>query len=132
MFLFFFKWTKPYKKGFLSFATLAIPSLSRSLQSTQFWVLVDGIDTSTDHVLKRADTKGEKSGQTIREQAKHSLKKSRIRETKHLSTNANNSTDAIGGWSKNTQKPDNPSGSVVSTMFCKAKSAKKPFFARRF
>ena len=32
--------------------------------------------------------------------------KSRIRETKHLSTDANNSTDAIGGWTKNTPKPD--------------------------
>ena len=28
------------------------------------------------------------------------LKKSRIRETKHLSTNADSSTDAIGGWTK--------------------------------
>ena len=27
-------------------------------------------------------------------------KKSRIRETKHLSTNADSSTDAIGGWTK--------------------------------
>ena len=33
-------------------------------------------------------------------------KKSRIRETKHLSTDAYSSTDAIGGWTKNTQKPD--------------------------
>ena len=42
-------------------------------------------------------------------------KKSRIRETKHLSTNADSSTDAIGGWTK-------------------AKSAKKTqhFLARRF
>ena len=41
-------------------------------------------------------------------------KKSRIRETKHLSTDADSSTDAIGGWTK-------------------AKSAKKKlFFARRF
>ena len=45
-------------------------------------------------------------------------------------TDADNSTDAMGGWTKNTQKPDNPSGSVVSTMFCKAKSAKKNFFWR--
>ena len=28
--------------------------------------------------------------------------KSRIRETKHLSTDADSSTDAIGGWTKNT------------------------------
>ena len=59
---------------------------------------------------------------------KRLVKKSRIREKKHLSTDADNSTDAIGGWSKNTQKPDNPLGSVVSTMFCKEKSAKKTFF----
>ena len=40
--------------------------------------------------------------------------KSRIRETKHLSTDADSSTDAIGGWTK-------------------AKSAKKKlFFARQF
>ena len=29
-----------------------------------------------------------------------------IRETKHLSTDADSSTDAIGGWTKNTPKPD--------------------------
>ena len=33
-------------------------------------------------------------------------KKFRIQETKHLSTDADSSTDAIGGWTKNTQKPD--------------------------
>ena len=33
-------------------------------------------------------------------------KKSRIQETKHLSTNADSSTDAIGRWTKNTPKPD--------------------------
>ena len=32
--------------------------------------------------------------------------KSRILETKHLSTDADSSTDAIGGWTKNTQKPN--------------------------
>ena len=32
-------------------------------------------------------------------------KKSRRRETKHLSTDADSSTDAIGGWTKNTPKP---------------------------
>ena len=31
-------------------------------------------------------------------------KKSGIRETKHLSTDADSSTDAIGGWTKNTPK----------------------------
>ena len=30
--------------------------------------------------------------------------KSRIRETKHLSTDADSSTDSIGGWTKNTKK----------------------------
>ena len=33
------------------------------------------------------------------------LKKSRIRETKHLSTDADISTDTTVGWTKNTQKP---------------------------
>ena len=37
---------------------------------------------------------------------KLNLKKSCIRETKHLSTDADSSTDAIGGWSENTPKPD--------------------------
>ena len=32
------------------------------------------------------------------------LKKSRIRETKHLSTDTDSSIDAIGGWTRNTQK----------------------------
>ena len=36
----------------------------------------------------------------------NSLKKSRIRETKHLSTDADSSTDAIGGWTKNNPKPN--------------------------
>ena len=30
--------------------------------------------------------------------------KSRIQETKHISTDADSSTDAIGGWTENTQK----------------------------
>ena len=33
-------------------------------------------------------------------------KKFRIWETKHLSADADSRTDAIGGWAKNTQKPD--------------------------
>ena len=33
-------------------------------------------------------------------------KKSRIRETKHLSTDADSSTDNTVGWTKNTQKPN--------------------------
>ena len=32
--------------------------------------------------------------------------KSRIRETKHLSTDANSSTDTTVGWTKNTPKPN--------------------------
>ena len=32
--------------------------------------------------------------------------KSRIQETKHLSTDADSSTEAIGRWTKNTSKPD--------------------------
>ena len=34
------------------------------------------------------------------------IEKSRIRESKHLSTDADSSTDAIGGSTKNTPKPD--------------------------
>ena len=30
-----------------------------------------------------------------------------MRETKHLSTDADSSNDAIGGWTKNTPKPQN-------------------------
>ena len=33
-------------------------------------------------------------------------KKPGIRETKHLSTDADSSTDTIEGWTKNTPKPD--------------------------
>ena len=33
------------------------------------------------------------------------FKKSRIRETKHLSTDADSSTDTTVGWTKNTQIP---------------------------
>ena len=33
-------------------------------------------------------------------------KKSRIRETKNLSTDADSSTDTTVGWAKNTQKPN--------------------------
>ena len=33
-------------------------------------------------------------------------KKSRIRETKHRLTDADSSTNAIEGWTKNNQKPD--------------------------
>ena len=34
------------------------------------------------------------------------LEKSCIRDTKHLLTDADSITDAIGGWTKNTPKPD--------------------------
>ena len=37
---------------------------------------------------------------------KNNFKKSRIQETKYLSTDADSSNDAIGGWTKNTQEPD--------------------------
>ena len=33
-------------------------------------------------------------------------KKFRMRETKHLSTDADSSTDTMVGWTKNTPKPD--------------------------
>ena len=33
------------------------------------------------------------------------LKKSRIRETKHLSTDADSSTDTTVGWTNNSRKP---------------------------
>ena len=33
------------------------------------------------------------------------VRKSCVRETKHLSTDANSSTDTTVGWTKNTQKP---------------------------
>ena len=53
-------------------------------------------------------------GKIILAQTLFVKKKSRIRETKHLSTDADSSTDAIGGWTK-------------------ANSAKKNFFfARQF
>ena len=35
-----------------------------------------------------------------------SKQKSRIRETKHLSTDADSSTDTTVGWNKNTPKPN--------------------------
>ena len=38
-------------------------------------------------------------------QIKYILKKSRIRETKHISTDADSSTDITVGWTKNSRKP---------------------------
>ena len=38
--------------------------------------------------------------------SRYSVVKSRIRETKHLSTDADSSTDTTVGWTKNTQKPN--------------------------
>ena len=49
--------------------------------------------------------RGEEGGARRRFMSKFQ-EKSRIRETKHLSTDADSSTDAIGGWTKNTPKPD--------------------------
>ena len=63
------------------------------------------------HVGTNHDAEGDKiacicitNANRITEQISH--KKSRIRETKHLSTDADRSTDAIGGGTKNTPKPD--------------------------
>ena len=49
--------------------------------------------------LDRTDKKYDKRFLNIK-------KKSRIQETKHLLTDADSSTNAIGRWTKNTQKPD--------------------------
>ena len=38
-------------------------------------------------------------------QWRENTKKSRIRETNHLSTDADSSTDTIGGWTKNNPNP---------------------------
>ena len=69
-----------------------------------------------------------------------SRQKSRIRETWNLSTDADSSTNTTVGWTENTQKPkklktgkkiqNGKTQSVVSPMFCKAKSAF--FFTRQF
>ena len=50
------------------------------------------------------------------------LEKSRIRETKHLSTDADSSTDAIGGWTKNTPKPDLKKKRIKSSKTQKLKN----------
>ena len=42
----------------------------------------------------------------IKSKSQVSEEKSRIRETKHLSTNADSSTDTTVGWTKNTQKTE--------------------------
>ena len=47
-----------------------------------------------------------KKTKSIKTNAPKHCKKSRIWETKHLSTDADSSTDPIGGWTKNTPKPD--------------------------
>ena len=44
-------------------------------------------------------------GRSVGRLVRHVCEKARIRETKHLSTDADSSTDAIGGWTKNTPKP---------------------------
>ena len=72
------------------------------------------------------------------------IKKSRIRETKHLSTDADSSTKAIGGWTKNTPKPASyiTASYLNITASCRYITAslkqagkiskKKLFFARQF
>ena len=53
-----------------------------------------------EHIEKKTEVKSNsKNGKKI-ELIK---KKSRMRETKHLSTDADNSTDTTVGWTKNTQ-----------------------------
>ena len=42
--------------------------------------------------------------QNIPTNYKTKMKKSRIRETKHLSTDTDSSTDTTVGWTKNTQQ----------------------------
>ena len=63
------------------------------------------------------DTEGEEEEKERKEKQQHwepgkwtgyggEGEKSRIRETKHLSTDADSSTDTTLGWTKNTQKPN--------------------------
>ena len=47
-----------------------------------------------------------KLGGFMEEQCIFKEEKSRIRETKHLLTDADSSTDTTVGWTKNTQKPN--------------------------
>ena len=61
--------------------------------------------------IRQTDTRTSRLLDQLGQEARVGEKKSRIRETKHLSTDADSSTDAIGGWTK-------------------AKSAKKNFFLR--
>ena len=49
--------------------------------------------------------------------SEYNAKKSRTQETKHLSTDADSSTDAILGWTKNTHESD---------FFEKRKDSSKP------
>ena len=51
--------------------------------------------------------------------------KSRIRETKHLSTDADSSTDTTVGWTKNTQKPNFLEKRKKSSKTQKLKNIKK-------
>ena len=46
------------------------------------------------------------------------VKKSDLRETKHLSTDADSSTDAIGGWTKNTPKEEEQSQGYNRRTMC--------------
>ena len=63
--------------------------------------------------------------------------KSRIRETKHLSTDADSSTDTTLGWTKNTQKPDffekrknHPNSKKLKNVWKYAKISNTPFDQR--
>ena len=59
---------------------------------------------SFSHVLKLISTRHQ--GCINRISSVSRVEKSCIRETKHLSTNADSSTDTTVGWTKNTQKPE--------------------------
>ena len=53
------------------------------------------------------------------------IKKSRIRETKHLSTDADSSTDTTVGWTKNSRKPNFFEKRKKSSKTQKLKTAKR-------
>ena len=53
------------------------------------------------------------------------LKKSHIRDTKHLSTDADSSTNTTVGWTKNTKKPDFAEKRKKSSKTQKLKNVQK-------
>ena len=82
------------------------PSSKYILPFLPLWIL-----NRTQHVLLLLYTKKIYLIDKLRKTTKGTricflCKKSRIRETKLLSTDADSSTDAIGGWTNNTQKPN--------------------------